>query len=51
MVFIHFQVIKKIMKMDAGKAFNAPVDPVPLGIPVCFAPIRITKASLLHENI
>jgi hypothetical protein len=48
MVFIHFQVIKKIMKMDAAKVFNAPVDPVALGIP---APIRITKASLLHVNI
>jgi hypothetical protein len=36
------------MKMDAAKEFNAPVDPVALGIPVCFALIRITKASLLH---
>lgn len=29
-----FQVIKKVMKMDAAGPFNAPVNPVALGIPV-----------------
>eukprot|EP00268_Persea_americana_P052847 TRINITY_DN5941_c0_g1_i6.p1 TRINITY_DN5941_c0_g1~~TRINITY_DN5941_c0_g1_i6.p1 ORF type:complete len:701 (-),score=176.21 TRINITY_DN5941_c0_g1_i6:226-2328(-) len=30
------EVIKKIMKMDAAKSFNAPVNPVALGIPDYF---------------
>lgn len=35
MLTLHmFQVIKKVMKMDAAEPFNAPVDPVALGIPV-----------------
>lgn len=33
-LFHKFQVIKKIMKMEAAEPFNAPVDPVALGIPV-----------------
>lgn len=31
---VMFQVIKKVMKMDAAGPFNTPVDPVALGIPV-----------------
>ncbi|KAJ6835962.1 ankyrin repeat, bromo and BTB domain-containing protein [Iris pallida] len=31
-----FEVIKKIMKMDAAVPFNAPVDPIALGIPDYF---------------
>lgn len=37
------QVIKKVMKMDAAEPFNAPVDPVALGIPVS---ILIRRASI-----
>lgn len=28
------QIIKKVMKMDAAEAFNTPVNPIALGIPV-----------------
>lgn len=47
-IFVHkyFQVIKKVMKMDAAEPFNIPVDPVALQIPV--SSICTFQGSIVH---
>lgn len=47
-LIVVYQVIKKIMKMDAAEPFNVPVNPVELGIPVSLLSMILMFSYSFH---